>query len=77
MDYNNMVIIVTDRDGKTVASRVFLSSRYQSHDAYDRAIAKSIGHFERTYAGQGYRIHQGSAKDVASFLTVYPELARR
>jgi len=73
----DMVIVVTDRGGKVVDSKVFQHSRYPSNDNYEKAIAKQIGIFERMYEGRGCAIHQGSSSNVASFLTVYPELARK
>ena len=72
----NIVIIVTNRRGKIVDSMVFQRSKYDSADNYERAIARKIGSFEQRYSASHYRIHQGSASDVSSFLTVYPELAR-
>ena len=76
MDNGNIVLIVMDRDRKIVASQVLLVSRYPLSENYERAVAKAIGHLENKYPSPDYVIHQGSAKDVASFLTVYPELAR-
>ena len=76
MDNGNIVIIVMDRSHRIVASQVLPSSRYRSPENHERAIARAIGHFEHKYPGPDYVIHQGSARNVASFLTVYPELAR-
>ncbi len=73
----NIVIIVTNRQGKVVASKVFQRSNYGSADNYEVAIARQIGSFEHKYRTRNYAIHQGSANDVASFLTVYPELVRK
>lgn len=73
----DMIIIVTGRGGKVVDSKVVQHSRYPSNDNYEKAIAKQLGIFERMYKSRSYVIHQGSSSSVASFLTVYPELARK
>lgn len=73
----NIVIVVTNRQGKVVASRVFHRSSYSSPDNYEGAIAKQIGSYEHKYGTPSYAIHQGSASTVTSFLTVYPELTRK
>ena len=73
----DIIILVTGRGGKVVDSRVFQRSRYTSYDKYEEAIAKKIGSFERRYKSPSYVIHQGNSGNVASFLTVYPELARK
>ncbi len=73
----DIVIIVMGRGGKVVDSKVFQHSKYPSDDKFENAIARRIDSFERMYKGRDYVIHQGSSSNVASFLTVYPELARK
>jgi len=73
----DIVVIVTNRKGKVVSSKVFQRSKFASNDNYEGAIARQIGIFERIYRGPGYGIHQGNSSTVSSFLTVYPELARK
>lgn len=71
------VIIVTDRDGRIVASKVLEASRYSSIDRYDRAFARVIGRFERAYPPSKFTIYQGmGTASLDSFLSVYPEVGR-
>lgn len=77
MANGNYIILVMDKKGRLVDAKVFQRSKYSSIDVYEESIAKHIGCFERKYKDPDYVIHQGSASDVASFFTVYPELASK
>ena len=74
---NDFIVVVTDRKGAVVVSKVFHRERYDSDDTYERAIARHIGCLEKKYSEDDYTIHQGSASNVSSFFTAYPELARK
>jgi len=76
MASDNIIIVVTDKENRVVASSILHSANYRSLDNYEQAIAKTIGRFERMYPSPGYAIHQGNGRHLSSFLTVYPELAR-
>ena len=73
----NFLIAVADKEGLVVEAKTIERSRYCCAANYEKAIARCITNFEHKYGDKGYLIHQGTASNVASFLTVYPELVQQ
>lgn len=73
----NFIVAVANKEGTVVEAKTIKRSKYGCAAEYEKAIARCITKFEHKYGDKGYLIHQGTASDVASFLTVYPELVQQ